>query len=288
MKQLTIISGKGGTGKTTIAAALASLAKNAVIADCDVDAPNLHLILKPRIMETQDFLGMHLAQIDKSKCTSCGKCREMCRFEAINMEMEIERFSCEGCGVCAYICPEKAIKLVERKSGEAYISQTRFGPMAHAKLDIAEEASGKLVTVVRQNAKLLAEKFKRELIIIDGAPGIGCPVIASISGVDLVVAVTEPTLSGIHDLERILDVANHFKIRAAVCINKYDINEEATSNIASYCNERELEVLARIPYDDIVTEAMTAGKTIIEFSNGKISKEIKQMWSLIERMMEID
>jgi MinD superfamily P-loop ATPase len=288
MRQLTIISGKGGTGKTTIAAAFASLAKNAVLADCDVDASNLHLILNPRILETHDFLGMKTAYIDKSKCTFCGKCREMCRFEAITDAIEIERFSCEGCGVCAYICPEKAIELVERKSGEAYISKTRFGPMAHARLGIAQEASGKLVTIVRNNARLLAEQFGKELIIIDGPPGIGCPVIASISGVDLVLAVTEPTPSGIHDLERILDVADHFKIKAAVCINKYDVNEEAASDIESYCEEREVPVVARIPYDDIVTKAMIAGKTVIEFSKDKISREIRQMWSLIEGMMKID
>jgi len=230
MKQLTVISGKGGTGKTSITAAFASLADNAVFADCDVDAADLHLILKPEIKKTMSFHGLKIASLNKEICTECKKCYDHCNFKAIDEDLNIIKESCEGCGVCEYVCPVGAIQMVDRDSGFSYISQTRFGPMthaisqtrfgpmAHAMLKTAEEASGKLVTVVRNNAKKLAEEKKKDLIIIDGPPGIGCPVISSISGVDLVLVVTEPTLSAIHDLERILGVAYHFKIPAVVCI----------------------------------------------------------------------
>jgi len=223
MKQLTIISGKGGTGKTSLTAAFASLA-DAVLADCDVDASDLHLILKPDIKKKEIFHGMELASVDKSRCIDCKKCYESCRFGAIDEDINIIKESCEGCGVCEYVCPTDAIKMVERDSGYSYISETRFGPMSHAMLMTAEEASGELVAVVRENAKKLAEKYEKELIIIDGPPGIGCPVISSITGVDLVLIVTEPTLSAIHDLERILEVANHFDVPAVEGRNKYDIN----------------------------------------------------------------
>jgi len=224
MKQLTVISGKGGTGKTSITAAFASIAKNAVLADCDVDAADLHLILKPIIKKTTDFHGLNIAYIDKDRCIDCKKCYESCIFDAIDEEINFIRESCEGCSVCEYVCPADAITMKERDSGFAYISDTRFGPMAHAMLKTAEEASGKLVTMVRENAKKIAEEKNKNLIIIDGPPGIGCPVIASITGVDMVLIVTEPTLSAIHDLERILDVSHHFNIPAVVCINKCDVN----------------------------------------------------------------
>ena len=215
MKQLTVISGKGGTGKTSITAALASLAKdNAVFADCDVDAADLHLILKPRIKKTMSFHGLKIAVIDKDKCIDCKICYEHCRFNAIDENINVIKDRCEGCSVCSYVCPTKAISMEDRTSGFLYISETRFGPMSHAILKTAEEASGKLVTAVRENAKKLALEEKKDLIIIDGPPGIGCPVISAITGVDLVLIVTEPTLSAIHDLERILGVAQHFKIPA--------------------------------------------------------------------------
>ncbi len=219
MKELTVISGKGGTGKTTFAAAFASLERDAVIADCDVDASNLHLVLDPEIYETQEFSGLKVAIKDDEKCTQCGECLEHCRFDAIEEDFAIMPERCEGCGVCEYICPEDAIKLVDRRSGYAYLSRTRFGPMSHAKLNTAEEASGKLVAVVRDNAKKLAKESGSELILIDGPPGTGCPVIAAIAGVNLVLIVTEPTISGKMDLERILGVASHFNIPAIVCIN---------------------------------------------------------------------
>jgi MinD superfamily P-loop ATPase len=286
MKQLAIISGKGGTGKTTLAAAFASLAENAVLADCDVDAADLHLILKPEIKEAIVFSGSKIASKDEEKCTRCGKCKEYCRFDAINEDLNLVEDRCEGCGVCEYVCPEGAITLIERKSGFAYISDTRFGPMSHAVLNTAEEASGKLVALVRNNARILAKKYGKDLIIIDGPPGIGCPVISAISGADLVLIVTEPTLSGIYDMERILGVANHFNIPAVVCINKFDINHENTLIIEEYCEENDLEVVGKIPYDETPTKAMIQEKTIIEFSDSEFSNNVKNIWENIRRKLK--
>jgi MinD superfamily P-loop ATPase len=286
VKQLTVISGKGGTGKTSVTAAFASLAENAVLADCDVDAADLHLILKPKIKKTIGFHGLNIAHIDKDRCIDCKKCYESCRFDAIDEEINLIKESCEGCGVCEYVCPVDAITMKERDSGFAYISETRFGPMAHAMLKTAEEASGKLVTVVRNNAKTLAEEKKKDLVIIDGPPGIGCPVIASLTGVDLVLIVTEPTLSAIHDLERILGVALHFNIPAIVCINKYDINKDNTKKIENYCKNNNIDVVGRLPYDNIVTDAMIHEQNVIEFSDGDLADRIVEMWDKItERLI---
>ena len=285
MKQLTVISGKGGTGKTSITAAFASLVKNAVLADCDVDAADLHLILKPDIKKTTDFHGLKIAKIDKNKCIDCKKCYESCKFDAIDQEINLTRESCEGCSVCEYVCPVDAISMIDRDSGFAYISDTRFGPMSHAMLKTAEEASGKLVTVVRSNAKILAEEKKKDLIIIDGPPGIGCPVIASITGVDMVLIVTEPTLSAIHDLERILDVAKHFDIPPIVCINKYDVNNDNTEKIENYCESNNIDVVGKLPYDTVVTEAMIHEQSVIEFSDGDLSDDIAHMWKKVEEVL---
>jgi MinD superfamily P-loop ATPase len=281
VKQITVISGKGGTGKTSITAAFASIGENAVFADCDVDAADLHLIFKPDIKETKSFHGLKIASIDKEICTECKKCYDNCKFNAIDEDINIINESCEGCGLCEYICPVDAIKMTDRESGFSYISDTRFGPMSHAMLKTAEEASGKLVTVVRNNAKTLAEKKKKDLIIIDGPPGIGCPVISSISGVDLVLIVTEPTLSAIHDLERIIGVAQHFKIPAVVCINKYDINLNNTEKIEQYCKSNNINVVGKLPYDTVVTEAMIHEKNVIEFSKGDFSDMVIKMWNNI-------
>jgi len=281
MKQLTVISGKGGTGKTSITAAFASLADNAVFADCDVDAADLHLLLKPKVKKTIDFHGLKIAEINKDKCIGCKLCCNFCKFNAIDEDINLVKESCEGCGVCEYMCPVDAIQMVDRDSGFAYISMTRFGPMAHAKLKTAEEASGKLVAVVRNNAKKLAEEKKKDLIIIDGPPGIGCPVISSISDVDLVLIVTEPTLSAIHDLERILGVANHFEIPAVVCINKNDINIDNSKKIEQYCNSKGIDVVGKLPYDTVITEAMIHEKTIIEYGTGNFSELVKNMWNNI-------
>ena len=281
-----MISGKGGTGKTTITAAFASIAKNAVFADCDVDAADLHLILKPKVKKTLGFHGLKVASIDKELCTNCKRCYESCKFDAITKDIEIIIESCEGCNVCEYVCPVDAVKMIERDSGFSYISDTRFGPMAHAMLKTAEEASGKLVTVVRENAKKLAEDKNKELIIIDGPPGIGCPVISAISGVNLVLIVTEPTLSAIHDLERILGVAYHFKIPAVVCINKYDINMNNTEKIGNYCKNFNIDVVGKLPYDKVVTDAMINEKTVVEFSNGNFSDAIIEMWNNLKGRFE--
>jgi MinD superfamily P-loop ATPase len=281
VKQITVLSGKGGTGKTTLVASFAALAKKTVLTDCDVDAPDLHLLLNPQIVQTQEFVGSKVAVIDKEKCIQCGKCKELCRFNAIE-ELSVDPVLCEGCGVCTYICPAKAIKLTERISGYAFISNTKYGPMSHARLNPGEENSGKLVTLVRKNAKRVTENESYRLILNDGPPGIGCPVIASVGGVDMGLVVVEPTLSGFHDMERALGLLNHFKISSLVCINKYDINEENTDRIAEYCASKGVEVVGRIPFDAIVIEAMVAGKTVVEYSpKNRVSQEIEMVWERV-------
>jgi len=285
MKQLAIISGKGGTGKTSITAAFATLAKNAVLADCDVDAADLHLILKPNIKKTMKFHGLKIASINRDLCIDCKKCYDSCRFNAIDEKIHLTKESCEGCSVCAHVCPVNAIKMVDRNSGFAYISETRFGPMAHAVLNTAEEASGKLVTLVRNNASDIAKQKKKEIILIDGPPGIGCPVIASITGVNLVLIVTEPTLSAIHDLERVLGVAQHFHIPAVVCINKSSINSENTSKIEHYCKKNNIPIVGKLPYDTAITQAMIHEQSVIEFLDGILSHDIREMWSKILKVL---
>lgn len=280
MKQITVLSGKGGTGKTTITAAFAVLAKKALIADCDVDAPDLHMLLHPEILEKREFKGSKLAVIDEAKCVKCGACKEKCRFDAITQILIVDPLSCEGCGVCVVVCPTNAITLTERVSGYAYISKTKYGFMTHALLKPGESNSGKLVSLIRQNAKVLAEKEKSNLIIIDGPPGIGCPVIASVTGADAGLVVTEPTLSGIHDLERAIQLLRHFNVKPFVCVNMYDVNMDNTEKISRFCRENGIEVVGRIPFNSIVTEAMVNGKTIIEYSpQCDVAKEISSVWN---------
>ena len=278
VKEITVLSGKGGTGKTSLTASFAVLTQHAVLTDCDVDAPDLHMLLKPEVLETQEFKASRVAVIDQDICVQCGKCEEHCRFGAIDKQV-VDPILCEGCGVCAYVCPVAAVELEKRVSGYAFISKTKYGPMSHALLNPGEENSGKLVALVRQNAKIVAEKENCELIINDGPPGIGCPVIASLGGVDMGLIVTEPTLSGIHDMERALGLLNHFKIPALVCVNKYDINEENTNRIVKFCESNGVEVVGKIPFDPIVTEAMVAGKPIVEYApKSNVSKAIKELW----------
>jgi MinD superfamily P-loop ATPase len=282
MKQLTVLSGKGGTGKTTITASIAVLAKNTVVADCDVDAPDLHMLLHPKVIKTQEFKGSKLAVIDEEKCIKCDLCREKCRFDAITEDIEVDPIACEGCGVCVFVCPVNAITLTERISGHAYISKTEYGLMAHAMLSPGEANSGKLVTLVRQNAKILAEREKSNVIIIDGPPGIGCPVIASVTGIDAGLVVTEPTLSGIHDLERALQLLGHFNVTPFVCVNMYDINEENTEKILSFCRENDIDIVGKIPFNPMVTEAMVNGKPTVEYaSESDVAKEIENMWKKV-------
>ena len=284
MKQLTVISGKGGTGKTTMAAAFAALAKNHVMADGDVDAADLHLILTPSVKKEELFYGGRVPSLDKDTCDECGLCVEHCRFDAIH-DFTIDLVSCEGCGVCAHVCPQKAITMKENLCGRWFISQTRFGPLVHARLGIAEENSGKLATLVRQQARLIAENENKGLVIIDGPPGIGCPVIAALTGVDMVLIVTEPTVSGIHDLERVMGVARHFNVPAMVCINKVDINLENAERIKKHCQEKGVALAGEIPYDPIVTKAMVAGKSIVEFDDGSIASEFKKIWGKVEETL---
>jgi MinD superfamily P-loop ATPase len=278
MRELVVISGKGGTGKTSIVASFAALAENKVMADCDVDAADLHLLLEPHIKEGAEFFSSQSAVIDAERCTRCGTCREVCRWEAIGEEFVVDQIACEGCGVCAHFCSEQAIDLRQNRSGEWFVSDTRFGPLVHARLGIAEENSGKLVALVRQKARELAEKEGRDLIVVDGAPGIGCQVISSITGATAVLVVTEPTLSGIHDMKRVVELAAHFQIPVFVCVNKFDLNPELTSQTESFCRERRLKLAGKIPYDTVVTKAMVQGKTVVEYSSGLVAKEIEKLW----------
>ena len=279
MKQIVIISGKGGTGKTVIAGAFAALAKNKVMADCDVDAADLHLLLKPTVKERHEFKSGKTAFIDKKLCTKCGKCISICRFNAITEDFIVDPISCEGCAFCSHICPTDSIKMKENIAGEWFISETRFGPMVHAKLGIAEENSGKLVTRVRNKAKEMAEHNKADLVIVDGAPGIGCPVIASISGIDCALVITEPTLSGLHDADRVIKVTKHFGILAKLVVNKYDLNMNMTKEVEKYCRDNNVEILGRISFDKAIVDAMVDGKTVIEYSDCKAKEEITEIWN---------
>jgi MinD superfamily P-loop ATPase len=288
VREIVVISGKGGTGKTSVVASFAALAENAVLADCDVDAADLHLVLSPHIKERREFSGGKGAEILPEKCTGCGKCFDLCRFDAIHegttfdefpkVNYRIDAIGCEGCGVCAWFCPEKAIEFNDMVNGEWFISDTRYGPMVHAKLGIAEENSGKLVTLVRKEAKKIAEDTGRSYIIVDGSPGIGCPVIASIGGSNLVLIVSEPTLSGEHDLERVAELAKHFGIPAMVCINKYDINRDMTKRIEEKSKGMGLALAGNIRYDNMVTKAQIAEASVVEYTNLPVADDISNVW----------
>ena len=287
MKELVILSGKGGTGKTSLTASFASLAKNKVLCDADVDASDLWLILSPKIKKEEEFRSGHIARINKDKCTECGLCRELCRWDAINEDFVIDEIECEGCGVCYHFCSERAIDFPEKICGKWFISDTRFGPMVHARLGIAEENSGKLVALVRQEARKIAEENGLELIITDGPPGIGCPVISSIGGATAVLIVAEPTVSGIHDIQRVLQLADHFDVPAMICVNKADINPEETKKIISFAQRKKIPVLGEIPFDPIFTKAMIQGKNVIEFDKDSIvSKKIKEIWKSAQTLIK--
>ncbi len=290
MKEIVVISGKGGTGKTSLTAAFAVLAEDVVLADCDVDAADLHLILQPQTSNQNDFSGGSQASIRTDDCTACGLCQEICRFGAIKTDdggkYAVDAISCEGCGVCAHFCPQQAIDFKPVVNGQWFISDTRIGPMVHAKLGIAEENSGKLVTLVRKEAKQIAEDQGRKFILVDGSPGIGCPVIASIGGADQVVVVTEPTVSGIHDLERVVKLAKHFDVPTAICINKADINPLKSEEIENYARENDLPVIARIDYDKAFTRAMIAGKSVVEFEGSNVSAAVKAAWETLKNRLE--
>jgi MinD superfamily P-loop ATPase len=282
MRELVILSGKGGTGKTSITAAFASLAQSMVLCDADVDAADLHLILKPDFKKTIEFKGGHEAVINKGLCTQCGRCIEVCRFGAVKDSFEIDPIDCEGCGVCVDLCPEKAIDFPETICGQWYISNTRFGPMVHARLGIAQENSGKLVALIRGEAKKLAIKNNLDLILTDGPPGIGCPVIASIGQATAILIVSEPTVSGIHDMERVGQLSKHFNIPAMVCINKYDLNPKQTEKIMAIAQKASMPVVGRISFDQTFTEAMIQAQTIFEYNHqSQASMEVRQIWDNI-------
>jgi MinD superfamily P-loop ATPase len=285
MKEIVVLSGKGGTGKTSIVASFASLARSKVLADCDVDAADLHLLLEPKVKEEKEFWSGQVAFIDAEKCTECGLCQELCRFGAIK-DFKVDPVSCEGCDFCYQVCPVDAIAMKDSMSGHSFISETKYGYLCHARLGIAQENSGKLVALVRQNAKLIAERENLDYIITDGPPGIGCPVISSLSGASLALLVTEPTLSGIHDLERVIGVCRHFGIPVLVCVNKYDLNEENTYRIESYCRNEGIEVAAQISFDNVVTEAIVQGLPVVEYSDNKVTQQIKELWQIISAKLE--
>jgi MinD superfamily P-loop ATPase len=288
MKELVIVSGKGGTGKTSLTAAFASLSEKIVLCDADVDAADLHLIMNPNLIRQTEFRSGNTAVINAEHCTGCGLCRQMCRWNAISDDYKVNSIDCEGCGVCVWFCPESAIDFPQATCGEWFVSDTRFVPMVHARLGIAEENSGKLVTLVRREAAKLAEKKGLDLILTDGPPGVGCPVIASIGGADAVLIVTEPTVSGIHDMERTVALAAHFKVPALVCINKFDLNIELSRKVESYAAENNITCVGRIAYDPIFTRAMVQAQNIFECSNADpVKKEVNAVWQKIKKMLKI-
>ncbi|MDD3839521.1 MAG: ATP-binding protein [Clostridia bacterium] len=286
MKQIAFISGKGGTGKSTLVSSLSILVKDKMLADCDVEAANLHILLQGNLLEKNDYYGAKQAVINNSICMECGLCRKACRFDAISPDYQVMELKCEGCGACEVVCPVQAIHLEKVKTGETFVSQTERGIFSHALLDIGAEGSGRLVTEVRKN--IAAYKKDEKWLLIDGSPGIGCVVIASITGTDAVVVVTEPTKTGLSDLERILKVAQHFKIPAFVCINKHDLNKDVTSQIEDYCDKNGCPVIGKIPFDPSIVEALREFKTPVEAGNEKITDEIINMWGrLVEYITKI-
>jgi MinD superfamily P-loop ATPase len=290
MKEVVVISGKGGTGKTSITAAFAVLAVNdIVVADCDVDAADMHLLLEPDFANANDFYSGFLAEIDQDKCTQCGDCANICRFDAIPYDTglyTIDSLACEGCGYCERICPSEAIKMVEQNVGKWYISKLRIDcNMVHARLGIGAENSGKLVAKVKKEARLLAEKSKKNMVLVDGSPGVGCPVVSSLSGADFVVFVTEPTISGLHDLKRVHQLVKKFQIRSGCIINKYNLNMDMYLEIEKYLNEENIISLAKIPYDESFTEAMTMARTIIEYDNNALSEILLAGWGNLNQVI---
>ena len=307
MKELVVLSGKGGTGKTSLTAAFACLAENMMLCDTDVDAADLHLLMGPNIQEKADFIGGNEAVINPEKCVGCGLCKELCRFDAVvesppgvttpklapseagtssaiisTAIFSIDPIDCEGCGVCVDLCPEQAIDFPKKTCGQWFVSDTRFGPMVHARLGIAEENSGRLVALIREEARKRVREQHLDLILTDGPPGIGCPVIASMSQANCLLIVAEPTVSGIHDMKRVAKLAAHFKIPALVCVNKFDLNPDQGLAIEEIARENKLPIVGRIPFDPEFTQAMIQGKTILETNeNSDTSMAIKEIWQKV-------
>lgn len=286
MREIVVISGKGGTGKTTVSAAFAHLAENKVICDLDVDAPDLHILLEPKARETHAFVSGHKASIRHDTCLSCGKCAALCAFDAISLQNDgyaVDPLRCEGCGVCAHLCPAKAIDFEEQHCGDWYISDTRFGLMVHALLFPGQENSGKLVSLLKAEARSLAKAQGLDTVLCDGSPGVGCPVISSLSGASLAVGVVEPTPSGRHDFQRVADLCRHFRVPLAVIINKADLNEKEADAMAEECAQRGDTLLGRLPFDPVVTRAMVARKALTEFDN-PVGNRLKDMWSALQKL----
>jgi len=289
VREIVVISGKGGTGKTSLSAAFASLAGQAVVCDLDVDAPDLHLILEPSVEREEDFISGHEAVINQDACTGCGECERLCRFGAVRDEggrFSVDPRRCEGCKVCVALCPAGAVAFPDKNCGRWFVSQTRFGAMVHARLHPGEENSGRLVSLLKKQAREIAARDGQEIILCDGAPGIGCPVISSLSGADLAVAVTEPTPSGLHDLERVLGLCGHFRIPVCVVINKCDLNPDTARRIADLCRERGHEVAAELPHDEIVFEAMLRARAVTEMPGNPFSDRVRDAWRRIAALSE--
>jgi MinD superfamily P-loop ATPase len=295
MKELVVVSGKGGTGKTSLVASLATLAKPLVLVDCDVDAADLHLILEPRVVSRESFSGGSKARIKPGHCTACGKCEELCRFDAVYYDgpgngrvsktFRIDRLACEGCGVCVDYCAERAIEFAPAVAGHWFVSQTRCGPMVHAKLGVAAENSGKLVTQIRRAAQQVAEKHRSELILCDGSPGIGCPVIASLTGASLALFVVEPTVSGLHDFRRVAQLALQLRVPGVVVVNKADLNPDMTEQLRGAAGEYGMAVIGQVPYDTDVTRAQIAVRSVVEYSHGAAAQAIREIWLEVQKRL---
>lgn len=282
MKQLVVISGKGGTGKTSVVSGLASIGPKKVLADCDVDAADLHLIMHPEIKDRHDFLSGERPEINPELCTRCGLCAEHCKFDAISDEFRIMPEKCEGCGVCSYVCPVEAVSVSPRLCGQWFRSETRFGQMIHAELGIGEENSGKLVTTVRNASAEIGEEIGAELVLVDGSPGVGCPVIASLTNADLAVFVAEPTISAIHDLKRVHKLTEHFRIPSMTIINKCGINAGKEQEIRNFCADNNILLAGELPYDTIFSKAQLAGQSAVEYDPDGMGKKIEAIWTKME------
>ncbi|AFS77490.1 cobyrinic acid a,c-diamide synthase [Gottschalkia acidurici 9a] len=283
--KIVVLSGKGGTGKTTIAIALSELIGNTIKIDCDVDAANMHLYYNGEIIEQRQYMGNKISFVDKDLCTECGKCTDYCKFDSINSG-KVNSLTCEGCGVCKIVCPNDAIELKEIRNADTFIIKTNNGIISKADMDIGAEGSGKLINEIKQMAKKYTSE--NDITIIDGSPGIGCPVIASITGSDIALLVIEPSKSGLSDFFRIKELCDHFSMPVLVCINKYDMNKEISKQIEEYCKEGDINIVGRISFDDMVLESINSFRPIVYYPDSKANKEIRFMWETIKNKLNLE